>query len=51
MERYDDALKGLDTMIQKDNTNSAAYKQKIAVLRAQGKNAEAIKELTEYLNK
>jgi len=51
LERYDEAIKGLDTMIKKDETNSGAYKRKIAILKSQGKNLEAIKELTEYLNK
>jgi len=51
LQRYDDALKGLDAMIQRDNTNSGAYKQKVAILKCQGKNTEAIKELAHYLNK
>ncbi|CAG7838158.1 unnamed protein product [Allacma fusca] len=51
LQRYDDALKGLDAMIQRDNTNSGAYKQKVAILKCQGKNTEAIKELADYLNK
>jgi tetratricopeptide (TPR) repeat protein len=51
LEKYDEALKCLDTMIKKDNTNSAAYKRKIAILKSQGKTSEAIKELAEYLNK
>lgn len=51
LDRPEDALKGLDNMIQRDPTNSAAYKRKIAILKGQGKTAEAIKELSEYLNK
>ncbi len=51
LERYDEALKALDSMIAKDATNSAAYKRKIAILKSQGRNIEAIKELSEYLNK
>jgi DNA-binding SARP family transcriptional activator len=51
LNRYEDALKGLDNMITRDPTNSAAYKRKIAILKGQGKNAEAIKELSDYLNK
>jgi len=51
LNRYEEALKGLDNMIQKDPTNSSAYKRKIAVLKDQGKNHEAIKELSEYLEK
>jgi len=48
-ERYDDALKVLDSLIKKDETNNAPRKRKIAILKAQGKNVEAIKELTDYL--
>lgn len=48
-ERYDDALKLLDSITKVDPTNSAARKRKVAVLKAQGKNVEAIKELVEYL--
>jgi hypothetical protein len=44
-------MKGLDNMIQRDPTNSSAYKRKIAILKGQGKNLEAIKELADYLNK
>ncbi|KAF5286845.1 hypothetical protein FQA39_LY00378 [Lamprigera yunnana] len=48
-ERYDDALKVLESIIKKDETNSAPRKRKIAILKAQGKNIEAIKELVDYL--
>lgn len=48
-ERYDDALKILDSIIKADPTNSAARKRKVAVFKAQGKNVEAIKELVDYL--
>lgn len=48
-ECYDDALKVLDSLIKKDETNNAPRKRKISILKAQGKNVEAIKELTEYL--
>lgn len=48
-ERYDDALKVLDSLIKKDETNNAPRKRKIAILKAQGKHVEAIKELTDYL--
>ncbi|KAB0802462.1 hypothetical protein PPYR_04648 [Photinus pyralis] len=48
-ECYDDALTVLDSLIKKDETNNAPRKRKISILRAQGKNVEAIKELTEYL--
>jgi len=49
MERYDEAIEVLDTIIQEDETNAAFHKRKIAVLKARGKRLEAIKELTKYL--
>jgi len=51
LQRYDEALKGLDKMVEKDHTNSLAYKQRITILKCQGKHVEAIKELSDYLNK
>lgn len=48
-ERYDEALKLLESIIKVDPTNSAARKRRVTVLKAQGKNVEAIKELAEYL--
>lgn len=48
-ERYEEALKLLDSIIKVDPTNSAARKRRVAVLKAQGKNTEAIKELVDYL--
>lgn len=48
-ERYDDALRILDNIIKKDGSNSAPRKRKIAILKAQGRYVEAVKELTEYL--
>lgn len=48
-ERYDDALCVLDAIVKKDETNSAVRKRKVAILKAQGRSVEAIKELTEYL--
>jgi len=49
--RHEEALKGLDNMIARDPTNSAAYKRKISILKGQGKTVEAIKELSDYLHK
>ncbi|XP_062836159.1 ER membrane protein complex subunit 2 isoform X1 [Anolis carolinensis] len=49
MERYDDAIQLYDRILQEDSTNTAARKRKIAIRKAQGKNAEAIRELNEYL--
>lgn len=48
-EKYEDALKILDSIIKADPTNSAARKRKVAVFKAQGKSTEAIKELVDYL--
>ncbi|KAF5286600.1 hypothetical protein FQR65_LT12509 [Abscondita terminalis] len=48
-ECYDDALKVLDSLIKKDETNNAPRKRKIAILKAQGRTIEAIKELVDYL--
>ena len=50
-ERYDDALKAYDEMIKKDESNSLFYKRKVAILLAQQKISDAIKELVEYLKK
>nr|CAG4644264.1 EOG090X0CGE [Lepidurus arcticus] len=49
LERYDEALDVLDSIIKKDETNAAPRKRKIAILKAQGKIFDAVKELTEYL--
>lgn len=48
-EKYDEALKLLDSIIKADPTNSGARKRRVAVFKAQGKNAEAVKELADYL--
>lgn len=48
-ENYEDALRILDGIIKEDDTNSAARKRKVAIFKAQAKNVEAIKELTDYL--
>lgn len=51
MEKYDDALIMYDRIIREDETNSTARKRKVAVYRAQGRIADAIKELCTYVNK
>uniref|UniRef100_A0A0K8TQ66 ER membrane protein complex subunit 2 n=1 Tax=Tabanus bromius TaxID=304241 RepID=A0A0K8TQ66_TABBR len=51
LERYDEALDVLDAIIKKDETNAAPRKRKIAILKAKGKNLEAIKDLCDYLKK
>ena len=49
LERYDDALDILDTILEEDDSNSQARKRKIAILKAQGENGKAITELVKYL--
>uniref|UniRef100_A0A665VK58 ER membrane protein complex subunit 2 n=1 Tax=Echeneis naucrates TaxID=173247 RepID=A0A665VK58_ECHNA len=49
LERYDEANKHYDAILQDDPTNTAARKRKISILKAQGKSTEAIRELNEYL--
>lgn len=44
-------MKGLDGMIEREPTNSVPYKRKIAIYKSLGKTSEAIKELSDYLNK
>ena len=48
-EQYDLALDLLDAIIEEDDSNSAARKRKIAILKAQGENGKAISELVKYL--
>uniref|UniRef100_A0A4W5N4L5 ER membrane protein complex subunit 2 n=1 Tax=Hucho hucho TaxID=62062 RepID=A0A4W5N4L5_9TELE len=49
LEKYEDASKQYDSILQDDPTNTAARKRKISILKAQGKSVEAIRELNEYL--
>uniref|UniRef100_A0A3B3SQV0 ER membrane protein complex subunit 2 n=1 Tax=Paramormyrops kingsleyae TaxID=1676925 RepID=A0A3B3SQV0_9TELE len=49
LERYEDATKLYDSILQDDPTNTAARKRKMAMLKAQGKSPEAIRDLNEYL--
>lgn len=51
LERYDEAIDVLDAIVAADETNAAPRKRKIAILKARGKQQEAIKELCEYLKK
>ncbi|GLH15567.1 ER membrane protein complex subunit 2 [Gryllus bimaculatus] len=51
LEKYDEALELLDSIIKRDETNAAPRKRRVAILRAKGKHSEAIKELTDYLKK
>jgi len=41
----------LDSIIKRDETNAAPRKRRVAILKAQGRVPEAIKELTEYLKR
>jgi len=50
-ERFDEAIKVYDDMIRADESNAILYKRKIAILIAQRKSFEAVKELTDYLKK
>jgi tetratricopeptide (TPR) repeat protein len=50
-ERFEDAIQVYDEMIKKDESNSLLYKRKIAILIAERRIPDAIKELTEYLKK
>lgn len=49
LELYDEAEEALDTIIQLDETNAAPRKRKIAILKARGQIADAIRELCSYL--
>ncbi|ALC47888.1 CG17556, partial [Drosophila busckii] len=51
MEQYDAANELLDNIIEKDQTNAAPRKRKIAILKARGRRMDAIKELNSYLKK
>uniref|UniRef100_A0A023F9W7 ER membrane protein complex subunit 2 n=1 Tax=Triatoma infestans TaxID=30076 RepID=A0A023F9W7_TRIIF len=51
IERYDEALEFLDSIIKRDETNPAPRKRKVAIFKARGRIQDAIKELTEYLKK
>lgn len=48
LELYDEALDVLNAIIAQDETNAAPRKRKIAIYKAKGKNADAIRELCEY---
>uniref|UniRef100_A0A914VNZ7 ER membrane protein complex subunit 2 n=1 Tax=Plectus sambesii TaxID=2011161 RepID=A0A914VNZ7_9BILA len=51
MGRYDDAVGVYDTLTARDEANPSYRKRKVAVLKAQGKRTEAIRELNDYLKK
>lgn len=51
LEQYDAAIEVLDAIIEKDETNAAPRKRKIAIMKARGMRLDAIKELNAYLKK
>ncbi|KAJ9585077.1 hypothetical protein L9F63_020585 [Diploptera punctata] len=51
LERFDEAMDVLDSIIKVDETNAAPRKRKVAIYKAKGQIPDAIKELTEYLKK
>lgn len=51
LEQYDAANEVLDAIIEKDETNAAPRKRKIAIMKARGLRLDAIKELNAYLKK
>jgi tetratricopeptide (TPR) repeat protein len=51
LERYEDAERLYDKILEAEPANSVAHKRKIAILKSQNKIPEAIKELNEYLKK
>jgi len=51
MGRTEEALTIYNRILREDETNSAARKRKVALLRGQRRYVEAVKELTDYLNK
>jgi len=51
LERYEDACHVYDRIILQDESDSVSRKRKVAILKAQGKIPEAIKELNDYLKK
>ncbi|XP_054157019.1 ER membrane protein complex subunit 2-like [Oppia nitens] len=50
-ERFEDAFQAYEQMIEKDESNSLLYKRQIAILLAERRIGEAIKELCDYLKK
>ncbi|KAL7022507.1 hypothetical protein ACKWTF_012274 [Chironomus riparius] len=51
LERYDDALDVLESIIKRDETNAGPRKRKVAILKAKGQIGDAIKEMCDYLKK
>jgi tetratricopeptide (TPR) repeat protein len=51
LERYDDALDVLESIIKRDETNAGPRKRKVAILKAKGQIGDAIREMCDYLKK
>uniref|UniRef100_T1IPG5 ER membrane protein complex subunit 2 n=1 Tax=Strigamia maritima TaxID=126957 RepID=T1IPG5_STRMM len=51
LENYEEAVKLYDLIIESDEANSIVRKRKVAILKAQNKIVEAVKELDDYLKK
>ena len=47
---YDQAMQLYDAVLEKTPTHIAVWKRKVAVHRARGETAEAVKELTQLLD-
>lgn len=47
---YDQAMELYDEVLEKNPTHVAVWKRKVAVHRARGEIAEAVKELTQLLD-
>lgn len=50
-ESYDDAKRVYESLLKEDPTNVLTIKRLIAMLKAQGKPIEAIRELNKYIEK
>jgi len=49
IEKWDEALELLDSIIDEDEANSSARKRKIAIFKAQGDTSRTVQELNKYL--
>ena len=49
VERWDEAIDVLDSILEEDVANSSARKRKIAIYKSQGETDRAVRELVKYL--
>ena len=49
VERWDEAIEVLDSILEEDVANSSARKRKIAIYKSQGETDRAVRELVKYL--